>query len=384
MSNKIIIVRYCEIHLKGKNRGYFEKVLEENIKNALKDYSLQVRRIQARVLIENFNENEVEEICSRVEKVCGIHSYSVAEITETSLDNIFAICERLCDFKGTFKVETNRADKRFPLNSMEISREIGGRLLSKFSQLKVDVVNPEHVFKIDIRENGQTFVYLNEKKCVGGMPVGTAGKGLLLLSGGIDSPVAGFMMMKRGMTVDALHFHSYPYTSENAKEKVLELAKIISNYSNKLRLNIVSFTKIQEAIHKYCPEEYMITIMRRFMMRIAERIALKTGCQAIITGESLGQVASQTIESMTSSNSVVTMPVLRPVVGFDKLDIIDIAKKIDSYDVSIRPYEDCCTVFLPKFPIIKPHLDKVVKFESVLNIEELVEEAIATLEVVEF
>ena len=283
------------------------------------------------------------------------------------------------------EVTTNRADKTFSPDSMETSMLLGGRLLEKYgNNIKVDVKNPDFTVFVDIREDKKTFVYSETVPCMSGMPVGSAGKGLLLISGGIDSPVAGYMMCKRGMKIECLHFHSFPYTGEAAKEKVKDLTKIVGEYNGGITLHVVSFTHIQEEIHKKCPEEYMITIMRRFMMRIAERLANQRGDQAIITGESLGQVASQTIESITSSNSVVKMPVLRPLIGFDKLDIIDISKKIEAYETSILPYEDCCTVFLPKFPLIKPNLQKVIYTESKLDVESLIEEAMSNIETYTF
>ena len=267
---------------------------------------------------------------------------------------------------------------------MELSAEIGGRILEKYGKdLYVDVKKPKNILKIDIRENGQSLIYKDVIKGVGGMPVGSSGKGFLMLSGGIDSPVAGYMMAKRGMKLAAVHFHSYPYTGEAAKEKVITLGKMISEYSAGMTLYVVKFTEIQEEIHKKCSEEFMITMMRRFMMRITERLANYHGGQAIITGESLGQVASQTTESITSSNSVVTMPVFRPLIAFDKLETIEIANKIGTYETSILPYEDCCTVFLPKFPAIKPRMDRVLKEESRLDVEELIKRAMQNVEVIE-
>ncbi len=267
---------------------------------------------------------------------------------------------------------------------MELSAEIGGRILEKYGKdLYVDVKKPKNILKIDIRENGQSLVYKDVIKGVGGMPVGSSGKGFLMLSGGIDSPVAGYMMAKRGMKLAAVHFHSYPYTGEAAKEKVITLGKMISEYSAGMTLYVVKFTEIQEEIHKKCSEEFMITMMRRFMMRITERLANYHGGQAIITRESLGQVASQTTESITSSNSVVTMPVFRPLIAFDKLETIEIANKIGTYETSILPYEDCCTVFLPKFPAIKPRMDRVLKEESRLDVEELIKRAMQNVEVIE-
>lgn len=380
--NKIIIIRYSEIHLKGKNRGYFERLLGENINRALSGLDYKYVKIPARYLIENFNESDYDEIIDRLLKISGIHSISPAYLVKSDEQAIYETALSLCDGKsGTFKVETNRADKTFPIHSVDMSRELGGLILDKYGEnLKVSIKHPDFVVNIDIRESGDTLIYTDVIKGIGGLPSGSAGKGLLLLSGGIDSPVAGYMMAKRGMKLKALHFHSYPYTSEAAKQKVIDLAKKVSAYSGGIDLYVVSVTKIQEEIHKKCPEELMITILRRFMMRIAEIICKKTGAQAIITGESLGQVASQTIESLTTSNAVVDLPVLRPLIAFDKLDIISIAEKIDTYDTSILPYEDCCTVFLPRFPVIRPQLDKVEKFESNLDVNALIEETLENIE----
>lgn len=380
---KCIIVRYCEIHLKGKNRGYFEKLLQTNIQNALSGISHKLKVMHSRYLIENYNEDEYNLIVEKLKKVAGVHTISPAMVVDSDYGAIKEVAfELLCkDRSGTFKVETNRADKTFPLDSMSVSRNLGGDILENFPDLKVDVKNPSFVVNVDIREDGKTFVYNEIIRCLSGMPVGSAGRGLLLISGGIDSPVAGYLTCKRGMKVDCLHFHSFPYTGEAAKQKVIDLTKRIGDFNGGINLYIVSFTHIQEAIHKNCPEEFMITLMRRFMMRIAERLAKRLGDQAIITGESLGQVASQTIESITSSNSVVeNLPVLRPLIMFDKLDIIEISKKIDTYDISVLPYEDCCTVFLPKFPAIKPNLEKVIQAESRLNVEELIAEALDNIE----
>ena len=380
-----IIIRYCEIHLKGKNRGYFERLLKENIERNLSEIGHRFYTLNARYIIEDFREADYPLIIEKLGKICGIHSFSPAFIVPNDFETISTCALSAMEGKsGKFKVVTNRADKTFPMNSMEISREIGGRILDKYSDLKVDVISPEHTVNIDVRESGVTFVYTDVIKGLGGLPTGSGGRGILMLSGGIDSPVAGYMLAKRGMKIDAVHFHSYPYTSEAALNKVCDLSKIVSEYTNGLDLHIVKFTHIQEAIHEKCPEELMITMMRRFMMRIAERIATKIGAQAIITGESLGQVASQTIESITSSNSVVKMPVLRPLIAFDKLDIIEIANKIKSFETSVLPYEDCCTVFLPKHPVIKPKLDVVIAAEAALDVDALIEEALSTIEIRRF
>jgi thiamine biosynthesis protein ThiI len=266
---------------------------------------------------------------------------------------------------------------------MQINAEIGGRLLSDNDKISVDVHTPQFIINIDVRENGTTLVFNEFFKGAGGMPVGTAGKGLLLISGGIDSPVAGHMIAKRGMSIDCIHFHSYPYTNLQAKEKVIELAKVLGGYSCGTTLHIIKVTHIQEEIHKKCNGEYMVTLLRRFMMRIAERLAKQIGAQCIITGESLGQVASQTIEGMTSSNSVIeSMPVLRPLCGFDKNEIIERSRAMGAYEISIQPYEDCCTVFLPKHPVTKPKLSNVLEEEAKLDVEALIEEAFTSLEIV--
>lgn len=377
-----VIVRYCEIHLKGKNRGFFEKLLKTNIEQALSGIKHKFTPMHSRYLIENFAEEDYGRISDKLHKIPGVHTFSRAIVVPNDLEKIIEAATELCkDKSGTFKVETNRADKTFSPNSVETSALVGGKMLELFGKnLKVSVKNADFIINIDIREDGKTFVYSDTEHGISGMPVGSSGRGLLLISGGIDSPVAGFMMTKRGMKIDCIHYHSFPYTGEAAKEKVIELTKKIGEFNGGINLYVVPFTEIQEEIHKKCPEEYMITLMRRFMMRIAERLALNLGDQAIITGESLGQVASQTIESITSSNSVVKMPVLRPVIAFDKLDIIEIANKIDTYETSILPYEDCCTVFLPKFPLIKPNLEKVVKNESNLDVEGLIKKAMSGIE----
>lgn len=380
---KVIIIRYCELHLKGKNRGYFERIFAVNMERALKGVKHEIRRQSGRYLIENFDESETEEIISRLLKVFGIHTLSVALKVKSDMGEIFAAAREVSSKSGTFKVETHRADKTFPLNSMQVSAQIGGRLLDVYKGLSVDVHEPQNLVNIDIRENGTTLVFGSFIKGADGMPVGSAGKGLLLISGGIDSPVAGYMIAKRGMSIECLHFHSYPYTNMQAKEKVIELAEVLSRYTCGTTLNIIKVTHIQEEIHKKCNGEYMVTLLRRFMMRIAEKIAIKCGAQCIITGESLGQVASQTIEGMTSSNAVIrSLPVLRPLCGFDKNEIIARSKAMGAYDISILPYEDCCTVFLPKHPVTKPKLSDVEAEEAKLDVEALVDEALGTLEIV--
>lgn len=380
--DKVIIVRYSEIHLKGKNRGYFERVFGINMEKSLKGIKHEIRRRSGRYLVECFDDNQTDLILEKLNKVFGIHSMSIALKVPTQMGEIFEAAKAVCSETGSFKVDTHRADKTFRLNSMEISAEIGGRLLSVNKNIKVDVHNPQFIINIDVREDGTTLVFNKFFKGAGGMPVGTAGKGLLLLSGGIDSPVAGHMIAKRGMNIECIHFHSYPYTNLQARDKVIELAKVLSEYTCGTKLNIVSVTHIQEEIHKNCNGEYMVTLLRRFMMRIAEKIAKKCGAQCIITGESLGQVASQTIEGMTSSNSVIkNLPVLRPLCGFDKDEIIERSRNMGAFEISIQPYEDCCTVFLPRHPVIKPTIEAVLVEEEKLDVEGLVNEAIKTLEI---
>ena len=379
---KVIIIRYSEIHLKGNNREFFESALVSNIKSVLKDFRYEFSRSNARYVIRNFDETLTDDIVDAVKNVFGVHSLSIAEEVPSDLNAISQAALKFLPSSGTFKVNTNRADKRFPVRSMDVSAQIGGDLLEANPSLKVDLYNPEHTVFVDIRENGKTFVYGETIKAVNGMPVGTGGKAIVMLSGGIDSPVAAYMMAKRGMTLRAVHFHSFPYTSMQARQKVLDLAKLLKKYTLHMTVDVVSFTEIQTAIHEKCPEEYMITIMRRFMMRIAERIAKMHGAGAVITGESLGQVASQTLESITSTNSVATIPVFRPLIGFDKDEIIEISQKIGTFDTSILPYEDCCTIFLPKRPVTKPRLEHVLRVESVLDVDALVDNAMQNIETV--
>lgn len=380
-TKNVIIIRYSEIHLKGGNRNYFEKALLNNIKLALKDIKCTATRYQSRYFVSDYDLNDEDAICEKLQTVFGIYSFSKAVQIRSEKTIIFNYFDNFKLDKTTFKVETTRADKSFPLKSIDISKEIGGIILDNNKNAKVDLHNPEQVVSIDIRENGFTYIFSNVIKALGGMPVGTAGKGLVLLSGGIDSPVAAFKVAKRGMNVTAIHFHSYPYTSEQAKNKVITLAKLTKPYTQIHKLICIKFTKIQEEIHKHCDPEFMITIMRRIMIRIAEKVAKIYKCQALVTGESLGQVASQTIESITSTNSVAeTMPILRPLICMDKEEIVEVAKKINTFETSILPYEDCCTVFLPKYPVIKPKLEKVIREESKLDINSLVEEAVNNLE----
>ena len=382
--DKVIICKYSEIHLKGNNRHFFEKILLNNIKYAVKDIeNVKVQMASSRYIVYSINENNEDSVKSKLLTVFGIHSLCVADMIDTTVDNIFNYFNKKSFSQKTFKVYTTRADKTFPIKSMELSREIGGIVLKNNKNISVDVHNPELEILIDIRENNKTYISTENIKGLGGMPVGSGGNGLVMLSGGIDSPVCAYQMAKRGMNIAGIHFHSFPFTSEQAKEKVITLAHKIRPYTHLKKLIVVPFTKIQQAIHEYCNEEYMITIMRRFMMRISERVADEFRCQCIITGESLGQVASQTVESITvTNNATKLLPVLRPLIAMDKEEIIEIARKIDTYNTSILPYEDCCTVFLPKNPIIKPKLNKVEIEESKLDIESLVKEAVENIEII--
>ncbi|MBQ7918277.1 MAG: tRNA 4-thiouridine(8) synthase ThiI [Clostridia bacterium] len=382
---KVILIRYGEIFLKGKNRGFFEKTLLTNIRNSLVKFNLEVNKVPGRFLVEKYDEDDEFEIIERLKKIAGIFSFSPAIYFETTLDEIANNAINLtANLKGTFKVETNRADKRFELNSMQISREIGGRILANNHSLKVDIKEPEHKLFIDIRENGKTFMYADSIMGVGGMPVGTSGTGLLLLSGGIDSPVAGYMMAKRGVKVCAVHYHSYPYTSNFAREKVEDLAKLLTGYTGDLTVYMVSMTELQEEIHAKCDDSYMITLLRRGMFTLAERICKAHSRRMIITGENLGQVASQTIESMTVVQEVVKdIPIIRPLVAFDKCDIIEVAKKIGTFETSIKPFEDCCTVFLPDSPVVRPELYKVKREQDKIDFEGILERAYKSIEVVE-
>ena len=378
---RVIIIRYSEIYLKGKNRGFFERAFETNLRRALDGFDAELIKNSGRYLVQNSPEDQTEEIVEKLKKVFGLHTMSVAYETSSDMNSIFEAA-KLLTHEGTFKVESHRGDKKYPLTSVEISKTLGGMLLEYAKGgLKVDVHNPSFTVRVDIRENGKALVFGDFIEGANGMPVGTAGKGLLLLSGGIDSPVAGHMMAKRGLKVDCLHFHSYPYTNMQAKEKVVDLARILSEYTCGTNLYTVKVTHIQEAIHEKCRADFMITLLRRFMYRIAERHARRIGAQCLITGESLGQVASQTIEGMTSSNSVVEeLPVLRPLVGFDKNEIIDRSVKMGAYETSILPFEDCCTVFLPDFPAIRPKISDILREEAKLDIEGLIAEAFESVE----
>ena len=376
---KVLLLKFGELFLKGKNKREFEKLLMENIKRKLSSFSFNLEQVVGRIIISDYDEMEENLIVKNITTVFGLVGVSKATMVNSTLEEI---CDFVSNIKidGTFRVNVKRADKKFPLTSVELERKLGEVILNNNKNTKVDLHNPEHNINVEVRFNNETFIYYETIKCDGGLPLGSGGKALLLLSGGIDSPVAGYLMAKRGLKIEAVHFHSYPYTSEQAKEKVITLAKELSLYCDEIKLHIVSFTKIQEQIHINCDSEYMITIMRRIMMRIAEKICEQNELGAIITGESLGQVASQTMQSINVTNSVVSLPVFRPLIAFDKEDIVEIAKKIGTFETSILPYEDCCTVFLPKYPVIKPTIKKAEYQEKFLQIDELVREALNTKE----
>jgi thiamine biosynthesis protein ThiI len=382
--DKVILIRYGEIFLKGKNFSYFEKKLIDNIENKISKFDCTLVKMNKRFFVEGYQDRDEKKIIEGLKQVFGIYSISRAVKLEGDKGVIDEYISGLKFKEKTFRVSVNRADKTFPISSIEYSKYLGGVVLKNNNHLSVDLHNPQINLCVDIRENHTAFVYYENIMCRGGMPVGTGGKGMLLLSGGIDSPVAGYMMSKRGMSLSAIHFHSYPYTSESAKQKVIDLANIIKKYSGNFKLYIVSFTEIQEAIHKNCDGDFMITIMRRIMYRIAERIAKSCGAQCVITGENLGQVASQTVESMTVTNAVVQdLPIFRPLISFDKEDITSIAKDIGTFETSILPYEDCCTVFLPKHPVIKPKIEKCLVEESNLDLESLINNALNSVEIID-
>ena len=378
---ELLLVRYGEIFLKGLNRPYFIRSLVRKIRYALRGMGTNVWVHDGRIIVDGIE--DMDEVTNRVTRVFGVHS--VCPAVEMPKEDFDALCEQaarmMSGMTGTFKVNARRSDKRYPMTSPEINAEIGGRILDANPNLRVDLHDPDHVMNVEIRDQ-QAYLYVRVIPAVGGMPVGTNGNATLLLSGGIDSPVAGWMIAKRGVQINAVHFHSYPYTSEQAREKVLDLARKLSFSCCGIKVHIVPFTEIQLQIRDKCPEEYTTLVMRRFMMRIAERIALQTGSGGLITGESIGQVASQTMEALGTTDSVVSMPVFRPLIGFDKSEIIDIAKKIDTYELSSLPYEDCCTIFTPKHPATRPKKEKVEEAESVLDVDALIEAALAGTEVV--
>jgi thiamine biosynthesis protein ThiI len=386
--DKLILVRYGEIYLKGQNRPFFERTLVDNIKKVLGNYDkAKVFKSQGRIYIE---EIPVERAAlDALSKVFGIIGINPAWKTKKDLEyikNMLKVIvedalEKTTGENPTFKVESRRADKTFPMGSMDLNRDMGAFILQNFPQLKVDVHNPDIRINLEIREHA--YAYHENIPGAGGMPVGTNGKTTLLLSGGIDSPVAGWMIAKRGVRLTAVHYHSFPYTSDKAKEKVIDLCRLLTHYCGPIRLHVVPFTEIQQELYEKCPDGLLTVLMRRFMMKIAEIIAIKDGAQALITGESIGQVASQTLEALASTDDAVSLPVFRPLIGMDKKEIVEIAEKINTYETSILPYEDCCTVFVPRHPVTKPKLDRVRQAETLVDGEALIERALEGVEVYE-
>ncbi|MDO5331107.1 MAG: tRNA uracil 4-sulfurtransferase ThiI [Bacillota bacterium] len=394
-NEKIYIVRCGEAALKGQNKPYFEKTLVNRIKRLLAGLeNVKVERSEGLIFVRTPNDIEEDNILKRVSRVFGVQSISPAKeivienmTADEALDEIGKVAvDVMMDIINTkhiktFKIEGKRADKMFPVESPMIAKRIGASVLKGCKVLSVDVHNPDASLFVNVRRN---FAYIYEQKIMafGGLPLGTNGKGLVLFSGGIDSPVATFMMSHRGMLMETVHFHSYPYTSERAFEKVKDLAGILTTYCGRIRMHSINLLPIQEQIVKNCPEEETTILVRRFMMRIAEQIAKQNECMMLITGESLGQVASQTAEALVVTDSTVMLPVMRPLIAMDKVQIMDIAKEIGTFETSIQPYEDCCTVFLPKHPVTKPKLDKILESESKLNVDELVANAVESEEIV--
>lgn len=380
--DSIILIKYGELTTKGDNRKEFINLLYNNIKDKLKSYDVNIIKEHARMYIEH-NKNDQDAIIKVLKTTFGIHAFSVVYKVETDTDEICK--EILKKFKKagfkTFKIDTKRRDKTFSINSMDFNKVVAGYLLKNCSDIYVDIHNPKVYIKIEINKD-YTYFYFGEYKGLGGYPSKVAGKGLLMLSGGIDSPVAGYLAIKRGVKLDAIYFEALPHTSLDAREKVIKLAKKLCKYQGTLKLHIVPITKLQEEIYQKIDGTYMITILRRMMYRISEEIARKNKNLILVNGESIGQVASQTLTSMNAINEVVKIPVIRPVACFDKLEIIDIAKKIDTYNTSILPYEDCCTIFVPKHPVINPKIDKCIDFESKIDYEALIKETIKNTKVI--
>lgn len=387
---KSFLIKYAEIAIKGKNRHLFEDALVSRINHALKEVEgeFKVRKEQGRIYVETLSDYDFDEVIEALRHVFGIVGICPVVILEDEgfdalADAVVSYVDKIYPDKNkTFKVDARRARKNYPLNSMEINAELGGRILDKFPQMTVDVHNPDIMLHVEIRN--QINLYSTEIPGPGGMPVGTNGKAMLLLSGGIDSPVAGYMIAKRGVKIDATYFHAPPYTSERAKQKVVDLAKLVAKYAGPIDLHVVNFTDIQLYIYEQCPHEELTIIMRRYMMKIAEHFAKENNCLGLITGESIGQVASQTMQSLAATNDVCTLPVYRPLIGFDKQEIIEISEKIDTYETSIQPFEDCCTIFVAKHPVTKPNLNIIKRSELNLQekIDELMKTAIETTEVI--
>lgn len=380
---KLILVKYGELSTKKDNINLFLKKLKDNISIALSDYDVNINFDKGRMFIY-LNKDNFEDVEKALTHVFGIHEYVIAyKVSNRDFDCISEAILELIKYKEfkTFKVETKRSDKKYPIKSMDFSRKIGGVVLKNIKDVSVNIHNPDLLISVEIRMDA-VYIYFNSEKGIGGYPVGVAGKGLLMLSGGIDSPVAGYMAIKRGVKLECIYFESPPHTSIEAKNKVIELARKLSLYNNEIKVHIIRFTEIQQAIYKNCPHEYLVTIMRRMMYRIAERIARMNNCKILVNGESIGQVASQTLTSMNVINETVKIPVIRPVACFDKLEIIDMAKKIDTYDISILPYEDCCTIFVPEHPVINPTFEMARKCEESFDYETMIYEAIKGHEVI--
>lgn len=377
------MIKYGELSTKKANINLFLKQLKDNVTFALKEMDVNVKFDKGRMFI-TLNRNNFDEVSDALKHVFGIHEFDVAyKLTNKDPDDIASNVLKLVkgkEFK-TFKVVTKRSDKNFAINSMDFSRKIGGVILKNIPDINVDVHNPELLVNVEIRMDA-VYIYFNSEKGIGGYPVGVAGKGMLMLSGGIDSPVAGYMAIKRGVKLECIYYESPPHTSIEAKNKVIELARKLSLYNNEIKLHVIKFTDIQTAIYQNCPHEYLITIMRRMMYRIAERISRMNNCKIIVNGESIGQVASQTLASMNVINEVVRIPVIRPVACFDKLEIIDIAKRIGTYETSILPYEDCCTIFVPEHPVINPTFENAREYEKAIPYEDLIYEAVKNHEVI--
>lgn len=384
------LIKYAEIGIKGKNRYLFEDALIKQIRHALREAEgeFEVTKEQGRIYVRAQGEFDFDEAVGSLQRVFGIAEICPVVILEDegyeklSKDVIAYVDEQYPDKKKTFKVYARRAKKSYPIPSMELAAELGGDILDAFPDMTVDVRNPQILITVEIRE--KIYLYSQSIPGPGGMPVGTNGKAMLLLSGGIDSPVAGYMIAKRGVKIDAVYFHAPPYTSERAKQKVVDLAKLVARYSGPIHLHVVNFTDIQLYIYEKCPHDELTIIMRRYMMKIAERFAHQDGCLGLITGESIGQVASQTIQSLAATNEVCTMPVFRPVIGFDKQEIVDISVKIGTYETSIQPFEDCCTIFVAKHPVTKPNVNVIKRSELNLQekIDEMIEEAVNTAETI--
>lgn len=382
--NEAILCKYGEIVLKGLNKSWFEKMLLTDLRKRMKRYGeFSIRQAQSTAYIEPLDDDcDMDGAYAEAKKTFGLAAVSRAASAEKDIEDISRVAKEyipqyLRPYR-TFKVEGKRADKRFPMGSPEISARIGGDLLSVCPWIRVNVKNPDVIIKVEIRED-KAFVHAGQERGAGGMPIGSNGRGLLLLSGGIDSPVAGYMMSRRGMGVEALHFESFPYTSERARQKVFDLAEILAGFTGKMKVNVVSLTHIQEELVKNCDEEYFTLLLRRFMMRIADAVARKVCCDSLITGESLGQVASQTMKAIVVTDPAATLPIFRPLIGMDKTEIIDISYKIGTFDTSIEPYEDCCTVFTPKHPKTRPEPAKVFEQESKIDVEALTKEALDSL-----